>query len=107
MREDAAASDDDEADSSFVGPPVPTGFDPSSVVPGPSSGAVQRHQVAAESDSDEEQVEGGEGNEVRSMFYGWVSGRCIVCGGTIMCSSIGCRLYIVGNKVHLGISNVQ
>ena len=79
MREDAAASDDDEAGSSFVGPPIPTGFDPSSVVPGPSSGAVRRHQVAAESDSDEEQVEGGEGSEVRSMLCGWVSGHCITC----------------------------
>ena len=79
MREDAAASDDDEAGSSFVGPPIPAGFDPSSVVPGPSSGAVRRHQVATESDSDEEQVEGGEGSEVRSMLCGWVSGHCITC----------------------------
>lgn len=62
-REGVDGSDDEDEDDSLVGPPIPPGFDPSSIVPGPSS-TVLRHQVADESDSDEEQVEEGEESEV-------------------------------------------
>lgn len=80
MKESVGTSDDEDEDNDLVGPPVPPGFDPSSVVPGPSSGAVLRHQVAGESDSDEEQVEGGEESEVCSIVYGDGGGRGGVLG---------------------------
>ena len=64
-KEGGGTSDDEDEEDSLVGPLPPPGFDPSSAAPGPSSGAMLRHQVAGESDSDEEQVEGGEDSEVR------------------------------------------
>ena len=68
----ASGSDDEDEESSLVGPPIPPGFDLSSAIPGSSSTTVLGRQVADELDSDEEQIGGGEDSEVRTycIFLG-------------------------------------